>query len=187
MPAFFLALIAAAVATLASREAARVARLSAALGGAAGLLAAVWLASAASSAVGGWVGALLAAQLAAPAKLMLVALALLLGGIELIVLRPRPPPREPTRSFAAILIVLLAAQVTDAARLLVLGVAAATGGPWLAAAGGALGSGAVLTAAWALGDQWETRLPLSVLRWSLAGLLLASAAMCGLSALGLLG
>ena len=46
MPAFFLALIAAAAATLASREALRVARLSAALGGASGLLAALWLAEA---------------------------------------------------------------------------------------------------------------------------------------------
>jgi putative Ca2+/H+ antiporter (TMEM165/GDT1 family) len=187
LPAFFLALLAAALATLASREAVRVARLAEGLGSAAGLIVAIWMATLASSAFAGWVGARLAMELAPDAKTMLVAFALALGAIELVVLRAGPAPREPTRSTVAILLVLLAAQLTDAARLLVLAIAASTGGPWLAAAGGALGSGAVLTAAWALGAEWEAKLPLKALRWGTAALLLLAALVAGLSARGVLG
>jgi putative Ca2+/H+ antiporter (TMEM165/GDT1 family) len=187
MPAFFLALIASVVATLAAREAVRVARLSAALGGSWALLPAIWLSSIGTSAFAAWLGAQLALQLPAPAKPMLVALALAFGAIELIVLRPRPAPREPTRSFVAIVLVMLATQGTDAARLLVLALAASRGGPWLAGAGGALGSGVVLTVAWALARRWEARLPLRPLRWTLAALMLLAAVVTGLNARGLLG
>jgi hypothetical protein len=187
MPAFFFALIAAALATLAGRESVRVARLSNGLRQTAGLLLALWLAALASSAFAGWLGATLALQLTPAANGMLVAFALLLGAVELAVQRPGAAPREPTRSTPAILLVLLASQLTDAARLLILTVAASRGAPWLAAAGGALGSGGVLTAAWALGGAWEARLPLVALRWGAVGLMLLAAALVALTARGVLG
>ena len=115
MPAFFLALIAAALATLAGRENMRVARLSEALRGGAGLLAAAWLAAVAASVLAGLLGAELAGQLTPPAKSMLAALALLLAAGDVAFLRPPPTPREATRSLGAIAIVLLGAQLTDAA------------------------------------------------------------------------
>jgi hypothetical protein len=83
--------------------------------------------------------------------------------------------------------VLGAAQLTAAAGFLVFALAGATSAPWLAAAGGAIGSGAVLTAAWSLGDEWETRLPLTLLRSSVAGLLVLAALVTGLTARGILG
>ena len=187
MPAFFLALIAAVAATLAGREAVRVARLSAALGGGLALLAAIVVAAVASSAFAGWLGAALAGELTPPAKQVLVALALAVGAAELVVLRPHPAPREPTRSFPAILLVLLSTLLTDAARLLVLALAASTGGPWLAAAGGAIGTVAVLAAAWALAGEWETRLPLAALRWGLAGLMVFTALVAAGVAAGVVG
>jgi putative Ca2+/H+ antiporter (TMEM165/GDT1 family) len=187
VPAFFLALLAAALVTLAGREPVRVARLAQRLGARTGLLLALWAATLASSALAGYVGAALARELAAPAKTMLLAFALLLGAAELILLRAGPAPREPTWSTPAILLVLLAAQLTDAARLLVLALAASTGGPWLAALGGAIGSGAVLTAAWAMGSAWDTRLPLAAARWVVAGLMLLAAALTALTSRGLLG
>jgi hypothetical protein len=180
-------MIATAVATLGGREAVRVARLSASLGAGMGLLVACWLACILACALSAWLGAGIAAQLGPDAKAMLVAIALLLAGIELIVLRSGQAPAEPTRSFGAILIVLGAAQLTAAAGFLVFALAGATGAPWLAAAGGALGSGAVLTAAWSLGGEWEGRLPLGAVRYTVAGLLIFTAIVTGLEARGILG
>jgi len=187
LPSFFLALIAAAAATLGGGEAVRVGRLSAALGAGTGLLAASWLACILACALSAWLGAGIAAQLGLEAKAMLVAIALLLAGLELLVLRPGRAPAEPTRSFGAILIVLGAAQLTAAAGFLVFALAGATGAPWLAAAGGALGSGAALTGAWSLGAEWEARVPLGVVRHTVAALLILAAIVTGLEARGILG
>ena len=187
MPAFFLALLAAALATVAGREAVRVARLAQALGSGFALLAVLWLATIASSACVAWFGAELGAQMASPAMGILVALALLFAAGEVLLLRPPAVPREATRSIPAILFVLLGAQLTDAARLMVLALAAAGGSPVLAGAGGAAGSGVALTFAWALGAQWESRLPLSAIRWAVAGVLVLAAGLPGLTALGVVG
>jgi len=107
LPSFFLALIAAAMATVGGREAVRVARLSAALGGGKMLLMAGWLACALACVLAARLGAGIAAELAPAAKAMLVAIALLLAGLELLVLRPGRAPAEPTRSFGAALLVLV--------------------------------------------------------------------------------
>ena len=186
MPSFFLALLAAAAATAGGREAVRVARLSAALGGGGALLVAGWLACIIACLLAARLGAAVAAELAPEAKAMLVAIALLLAGLELLVLRPGRAPAEPTRSFGAVLLVLGAAQLTAAAGFLVFALAGATGMPALAATGGALGSGAVFTAAWSMGAEWEARMPLGLLRFGVAALLLAAALATGLTARGLL-
>src|SRR5690606_39976980 len=91
------------------REAVRVARLSAALGPGRALLTACWAACLAGCALSAWLGSGIAAQLAPDAKRMLVAIALLLAGVELAVLRPGRVPAEPTRSFGATVLVLAAA------------------------------------------------------------------------------
>lgn len=182
MPPFLLALVAAALATLGGREAVRVARLSAALGGGTALLVAGWLACLGGCLIAARLGAAVAAGLAAEARLTLAAIALLLAAAELLVLRPGRPPAEPTRSFGAMLLVLGAGQLTAAATLVVCALAGATGAAGLAAAGGALGSGAGLTVAWRMGARWEARMPLRLLRYGLAGVLLAAAVATGLSA-----
>jgi hypothetical protein len=187
LPSFFLALIAAAAATLGGREAVRVARLAAALGTGTRLLAACWLACIVACALSAWLGAGIAAQLAPEGKAMLVAIALLVAGLELAVLRAGRAPAEPTRSFGAILIVMGAAQLTAAAGFLVFALAGATGAPWLAAVGGALGSGAVLTAAWSMGGDWEARLPLGTVSRAVAALLVLAALVTGLDARGIVG
>jgi len=187
LPSFFLALIAAAAATLGGREAVRVARLSAALGAGMGLLVACWVGCIVACALSAWLGAGIAAQLGPDAKAMLVAIALLLAGLELAVLRPGRAPAEPTRSFGAILLVIGAAQLTAAAGFLVFALAGATALPALAAAGGALGSGTVLTGAWAMGGEWEARLPLRLGSFVVAGALILAALVTGLNARGILG
>lgn len=164
----------------------RVARLSAGLGGSGALLVAGWLACAIACALAARLGAGVAGELVPDAKTMLVALALLLAGLELLILRPGRAPAEPTRSFGAVLLVLGAAQLTAATGFLVFALAAATGSPWLSAAGGLLGSGAVFTAAWSMRAQWEARMPLGLLRYGVAALLLTAAVVTGFSARGLL-
>jgi putative Ca2+/H+ antiporter (TMEM165/GDT1 family) len=186
LPSFFLALIAAALATLGGREAVRVARLSAALGGGGVLLAAGVLACLIACLLAARLGAGIAGELPPDGKTMLVALALLLAGLELLLLGPGRAPSEPTRSFGAVLLVLSAAQLTAAAGFLVFALAAATGSPWLAAAGGTVGSGGVFTAAWSMGAEWEPRMPLRLLRFGVGGVLVCAALVAGLSARGLL-
>jgi hypothetical protein len=183
---FVLALVTTAVAALGGRVAVRVARLSAAHGGGAPLLVACWCACILAAALAGWLGATIGGGLAHETRAMAVAIVLLLAGAELLVLRARRAPDEPTRSFGAVLLVIAAAQVSAAAGLLVLALAAVTGGPLMAAAGGALGSGAVLTAAWSLAGEWESRLPLSLLRRGVAGVMLVAGLAIGLAAFGLL-
>ena len=107
-------------------------------------------------------------------------------GSLLLLIRSRAAPAEPTRSLGAMALVLFAGQITDAARFFVLALAVATGAPVLAAMGGALGSGAVLTAAWALGGGWE-RLPLRAIRLASSGAFLIAAVAVALSARGVIG
>lgn len=187
MSAFFLTMMACLVVTLASRESLRVARLSAGLGASASLHVAAWAAAIATSAAAAWAGTLVAPSLTGQAKQMFLALAIALAAIEIVALRAGPAPREPTRSLGAILLVLLASLLTDGARFLVLALSVQTAQPELAAAGGAVGSGVALSAAIALGPQWEAKKPRRISVWTIAALLLLAALVIGLSARGIVG
>jgi hypothetical protein len=187
MPALFLALLTSALAMASARPTLQTARLSEALGAGPGLLVACWVTAIATSALAGWAGAWLGPQMVPAAKAMFVAAALAVSSLELLFARTRPAPAEPTRSLGAIALILLAGQITDAARFFVLALAVATAAPALAATGGALGSGAVLTAAWAIGGAWDTRLPLRAMRLGVSGLFLLAAVIVGLSARGVIG
>ncbi|HEU4651455.1 MAG TPA: hypothetical protein VFS49_08570 [Croceibacterium sp.] len=178
MPTVFLAFIAAALVTLAGREATRVARLSAALGASLVLFAACWLAALVACALAASAGAALAAELAPETRAAFVAVALAVAAVELLVLRPAAAPAEPTRSFGAVALVLVTAQLVAGAGLPVLAAAVWSGSPWPAAAGGALGTGAVLSLAWRIGRAWNPRrVPLALVRYAVAALLLALAAI----------
>ncbi|WP_235917902.1 TMEM165/GDT1 family protein [Croceibacterium xixiisoli] len=180
-------MLAALLATLGGREAVQVSRLSGALGQPPALLVAIWLSALVSSAAMAWAGTFIAPLLFPQAKLMFVAFALLLGGLEIWFLRPPAKPKEPTRSFGAHLIVLTAAQMGDGTRFLVAAFAVASGMPWLAAAGGVMASGLVLTGAWAMAEEWEGKLPLGLLRGVIGGLFVIAGIIAGLNARGLLG
>jgi hypothetical protein len=187
MPSLFLALIASALATLGTRQARLMAQLSARLGGGAGLLSVGWLSSIATSVLAAWAGIAIAGQMPPAGKMMFVAVALALAGLELVWPMRKAPPSEPTRSLGAIAIVLFAGQITDAARFLILAIGVATANWPLAGAGGALGSAAVLTVAWTLGTGWETRVPLRAVRLVLAALFIVAAAYVGMTARGIIG
>lgn len=187
MSGFFLALMACLAVELPGRDGLRVAQLAARLGPGAGLLAAVWLSALATSALAAWAATLIGSSMPGPARQMLVAFALALAAVELVLRRTPPAPAEPTRSAGAMLLVLLVAQLTDGARLIVLALAVATKAPLAVAAGGALASGAALTMAAVAASHWPTGRRLRPVRLAVAGVLLLFAIVTGLDARGLLG
>ena len=187
MPAFFLTLLAAAVASAGARDQLLVARLTAALGQSRVLLTACFAASALSAAFAAWLGSLVAEWLAGDAKRMLVAIALLLAAFELAWPWRAREVIEPTRSFFATLVVLLARQVGDGARFLIFALAAAMPHPLLAGMGGFLGSSAMLALAWSSPALFERRQTLRRLRQIVALVLLVAAILTGIAARSLLG
>jgi putative Ca2+/H+ antiporter (TMEM165/GDT1 family) len=186
MSGFFLALLACLALIVPGRDGVRVAQLAERLGPGAGLTMSIWLSVLASNALAGWLATLLAPAMPGQARLMFLAFALVLGALELVLRRNPRAPQEPTRSTGAILLVLLASQMTDGARLLVVAVALYTAQPAAAAAGGALASGAVLTLAMLAGGAWRSRLPFRLVGFGVAGLLLALGLYAGLVARGLI-
>lgn len=187
MPGFFLTLIAALLASLGARDQLLVAQLAGRFGGSLPLLAAGWLAAICTAALAAFAGTEIALRLPGDGKTMLVAIALIVAAGEMAWRRTRKPaPQEPTRSFVATFIVLVVRQIGDAARFLVFALAIVTGEPVLAAAGGALGSGAALSFGWATGEELVGRPVFRTLRLVVAGLLLLAGVATGLVARGLL-
>lgn len=186
MPSLFFAFIAVLLGTIGSRDQLIVARFSSASRRGAGVLAAAVASAALSAMAMALAGQVIADLLPDAAKTMLVAFALLFAAVELAWPARYARPEEPTRSLAAIVIVLVARQFGDGARFLVFAIAAATGAPVLAGIGGALGGALALAAAWAAGEALVARAALRTVRWALSAVALAFALFIGLSARGLL-
>lgn len=182
MPAFFVSFLCVALAILAGRESLRVARISAARTGALG----VWLALLAAGFASAAIAASLAGELAEVLDPQwwgwLVAAALLIAGIEVLVLRAPPRPREPAQSLGATVLVLFAELLTGATGLLVIALSVALREPVLSGAGGALGAMAALSAAAMAQDDWE-RLPHRAMRLAGGGVLLAASLLSALAAI----
>lgn len=186
MPSFFFALIATLLAATGGRDQRMAANLSAKLGPSIGLLVTLWITCAASAAFAAAVGAGMAQLLPSPgAKSMFVAFALLLGAAELAWPFLWKEPEEPTRSLFAIAFVVASRQLLDAARFIVVAIAAYFENPVLVGIGGAIGGGAAVTFGWAMGDGLTRKLPLRGIRLAIAGLLLLAAIWTGMSARGI--
>jgi hypothetical protein len=82
------------------------------------------------------------------------------------------------------LLVIASHQVSDGARFLIVALAAASGGPALAALGGAIGGAAALSLGWAAGADLTARFPLRGMRLAIAVALLIAAIWAGLVARG---
>ena len=184
MSSLFFAFLAVLLGTIGSRDQLIVAHFSSASKRGPGVLVAAIASAALSAMAMALAGQVIGGLLPDPAKAMLVAIALLFAAIELAWPARYVSPEEPTRSLAAIVIVLIAKQFGDGARFLVFAVAAATGAPVLAGMGGALGGALALAAAWAAGEAAVARAPLRAIRMVLAALALALAVIVGLGARG---
>ena len=186
MSALFLSLVAAFLATTGARDQAVVARQSSALGPHPGLLATAVLVACGGAALAVLSGIWIAQLLPAPAKAMLVAIALLLSAVEIAWPRPvTPVPREPTRSLGAVALVLTGQALTDATRFLILALAVAVSPPLLVGIGGALGSSAALAAGWALGEALSEHRLMRPLRVGIALVLAIVGVIVGLGVRGM--
>jgi putative Ca2+/H+ antiporter (TMEM165/GDT1 family) len=152
------------LAGLAERQGARPALLLIALAGA---LATVGVAV--------WTAQVIAAAMPAPARLLFAAIALALAGLEMLVWRSRPAPIEPTNSLGAFAVVILAQQLTDATRFVIVAMAVATRAPVPVALGGSAGAVALAVIGW-LASEWLDRPALVRARRVLGALVLALAA-----------
>lgn len=170
MSSFLLAMLAVLVAGLGARDQMLVAELTARRGPRLGLLVTALGVAVLSAGVAGWFGGSIAPQLLPRTRALLAAMALGLAAIELIVLRPRRRAAEPTESLGAFAVVLLAHQITDAARLLIFSIAAASALPALAALGGMTGAALGMVIGWS-GGEALLRLPLGRLRRGLGAML----------------
>ena len=187
MPAFFLPLVACAIASIGARDQMLVARLAAATGQGRSLLTLIFLSCAFSAALAAWFGDLVSGMLPRDAKRALVAIAMLLAALELAWPWRNDEIREPTRSMGATLLVLGAQQLTDAARFLIFALAAALPSPALVAAGGFLGSSAVLAWAWSDPQWFARRRLMRRVRQGVAAILFLLAVVMGLMARRLIG
>ncbi|MEL7447283.1 MAG: hypothetical protein AAGK02_16000, partial [Pseudomonadota bacterium] len=147
-----------------------------------GLLLVGGLTSVISAAVMAYAGATLAQIMPQRAADMLVAFALALAAVELAWPVKVKPMKEPTRSYVAIGVVLLARQIGDAARFVIFALAAAAVYPITALIGGGIAGFAAIGLGWMMGDRLEQRLPLRFLRLVLAVCTFVAAVFIGLNA-----
>ncbi len=182
MDGFLLALLLVAALACGGRDQRMVARWADSLGRSNRLLALAVLCAGLSAGVMAWAGAQFAALLPPRAAQMLVAFAFGLAAAELAMPVRLKEPKEPTRSLAALAIVLLARQLGDGARFAVFALAAWTLWPVTAGLGGAIGGAAAAGLGWAVGAQALARWPLRPLRIALAVCLAVAALFIGIDA-----
>lgn len=161
MPAFYLTLIAVLLAGIGARDQVTIAALARRQGQRPALLLVALVSAAATACFAAWAASVMLAELPPPARTIFAAIALGLAGLESLVLRPRRDPREPTNSLGALLLVLLAHQVTDAARFMVFGMGVGFAAPLASGAAGILSGGVLAGFAWG----WPQFLDTPAIRW----------------------
>lgn len=176
MSAFYLAFLSVLLAGLGARDQLTVAALSQRQRGRPGVLLVGLAVSVATAAFAAWAASYIAPLLVPRARLVMVAIALALAGVESLWPFASRRMEEPTASLGALAIVLLAHQLTDAARFLVFGLAVAFAAPFAAGAGGAAGGALSLAAGWMLPEAFcDARI--RWLRRAIGGVLLLTAAV----------
>ena len=157
MSGFLYAFLAVLVCGIGARDQVLVAGLTRVQGARPMLLVVALLAALGTSAFAGWAAARLVADMEPPARILFAAFALVLAGLEVLVLRGPRAPEEPTGSLFAAFVVLAAQQITDGARFLILALGLATAAPLPAALGGGVASMAVVGAGWLVPDLASAR------------------------------
>ncbi|MBH0114315.1 hypothetical protein I5E68_15320 [Novosphingobium sp. YJ-S2-02] len=185
MPAFYLTLLAVLLAGIGGRDQQTVAGLVQRQGARPGVLIVAIVSSLLVCVAAIWFARFMLTTLPPPARAIFGAIALGLAGAESLLLAPRRKPVEPTNSLGALALVLLAQQVSDAPRFLLVGMAVAMGAPYAAGAAGAFGTLALVGLAWALPElvldgkvRWARR--------AAGGVLLLVASFIALSQMGIL-
>ena len=157
------------------------------LGASQGLLLSALLASSVTTALAAWLGSFAASHFGEAALQWLAALAMLGASAELLWPVRMREVDEPTRSLGAISLVLIARQLVDAPRLIVLAAATQLGPASLLALGGALGAGLCLWFGWRFRDIIDRRFSAVATRWAMGLVLLVLAVLLGAEAVKLAG
>lgn len=175
MSAFYLTWIAVLLAGFGARDSVTVAGLARRQGARPGVLLVALGCAVLTAGLAGWAASVMLIELPPPARAIFAAIALAMAGGELMLFVPRRDPKEPTNSLGALAVVLLAQELTDAARFLIFGLSVGLAAPYAAGAGGALGGAVLAGIAWAAPQalDWPG------LRWvrRVVGLLLLLAAI----------
>lgn len=185
MPAFYLTLIAVLLAGLGARDQMTLASLALSQGRRPAVLIVAAATATATALFAAYAAGFMLEQLPPPARTIFAAIALALAGLESLVLAPRRTLREPTNSLGALVLVLLAQQVTDATRFVIFGMGVGLASPWASGAAGVLGGVVLVSFAWARPDLLGT----PSARWTrraMGGLLLLAAITMFLLEFGLL-
>jgi putative Ca2+/H+ antiporter (TMEM165/GDT1 family) len=181
-----LALIATMVTSIGGRDQLIAAHLRSALGPSVPLLVIGFVCSAISAFAMAYAGWKVEALVSDAAETMLVALAMLLAGLELFWPVKVAAPSEPTRSLGATALVLLYRQIFDGPRFLIFAIAAAFGSPIFAGIGGAIGGCMAIGLAWYLGRELPDHWPLRKIRAILGAGIALAAIIIGLTVRGIL-
>ncbi|MHA7819970.1 MAG: hypothetical protein ACX930_10020 [Erythrobacter sp.] len=182
MDAFLLALILTFAIALGGREQLIVAQFATSLERSLPLLVTGAFCAVLSAAIMAYAGASMAALLPRRAAEMLVAFALAAAAFELAWRVRIKPMKEPTRSYVAIGVVLIARQVGDAARFVIFALAAWAVYPTTALIGGAIGGVVAVALGWSVGLERMQQWPLRALRSTFALCALFAALVIGLNA-----
>lgn len=148
MTGLLLALLGAALAGFGARDQTLMARLAAAQGSRVSALAVALAVCCATAAFAAWAGSAIAPMISIEARLLFAWLALVIAGVEMLAIVPGKAPTEPTRSLGAMGLVLIAYQLSDAARFMTFAAAVMTGAAIPAGIGGAVGGAITVAAAW---------------------------------------
>lgn len=185
MSALYLTLLAVLLAGFGGRDQMTIAGLTVQQGRRPAVLMVGIVSSICTALVAAWAAATILDILPPPARLFFAASALGLAGLEALFLGPRRIPSEPTNSLGALAFVLLALQITDSARFVILGVGVGLASPWIAGWGGALAGACLMLFAWTNHSLMGTPMA-RVIRRVIGGVLLGASILIGLSAFGLL-
>jgi hypothetical protein len=147
--AFYLTFVAVLLSGFAARDQVAVASQSSAHGRRVPALAIGIIVSILSAAFAGWAAQLIVPLMLPAARVFLCAMAVAFAGIESLVIAPRGAKREANASLGLFGLIMLAHQLTDAARFIVFGIAVALIAPVVSTAGGALGGMVLVGMAWA--------------------------------------
>lgn len=183
MTGYILALVGVLLSGLGARDQMTVAALSRQQGARPGVFLVAIGVCCISASFAGWAAMLIAPMMTAPARLFLAAIALGFAGLEALVLPPGREPQEPTLSLGAVAVVLLAHQLTDAARFLIFGIALAADARMPAVLGGGIAGILLLAAAWGAGE-WFVWRRLRLVRRGLGLVMLLAALWLGLGVIG---
>ena len=182
MDSFLVTLLLVFAIALVGRDQLIIAQFSSQLGRTGGLLAWGAFTATIAAAVMAYAGSTLAEILPERAEAMLVAFALVIAGIELLWPVKIKSMKEPTRSYVAIGVVVLARQIGDAARFVIFALAAQAVYPVWTVVGGAIGGAAAIALGWAMGETLAAKLPLRAIRAVLAMCLIIAGIFIGLNA-----